>query len=185
MAAPSEALSLKGVRDAAIYALDTDEIGTLTYGTGFAITIQEYNWTPDINTVKLPGNDVTLDIVTHTKGHTGTIKGAKVHKSFIAVLTGAKMSTTANSRMIEYTGEDVPGYFKTDIKCAYTGPDGGCEVLKRYKCKFTNLTYQLTQDDYVEFSCDWECIPTTYKNAAGKTLIGSDVTYATDVNLLS
>lgn len=185
MAAPNEGLALKGARDAAIFELQTDAIGTLSYGTGYAVTIQEFNFTPDVNTAKLPGNDVTLDIVSQTKGQSGTIKTAKVHKSFLSTLTGATMSTTGTTRMVEYTGSDIPGYFKLVVKSAYTGTSGESEVYIRYKCKFTNFTYKLTQDNYVEFSCDWEAIPTTFKNAAGKTLIGNDTTYPTNVDLLS
>lgn len=184
MATPGEALSLRGVRDAYIYDLTSDTVAGLVYGTGYAVTMQEFSFAPDINSAELPGNDVTLDIVSQTKGHSGKIKNAKVHMSFLATLLGGQIGTTSTTREVKYAGSDVPGYFKFAIKTSYTG-DGATTSLVhiRYKCKLSNLEFASTQDGYTTFSCDWKAIPTTWVDGEGDNPIGRDTHYSTNVSL--
>lgn len=186
MATPSGDLSFKGVRDGAIFELTTDAVGTLTYGTGYAITMQEFSLTPDINTAELPGNDVTLDIYSKAKGISGTIKNAKVHSSFLATLLGAEVGTSANARVIKFDGDDLPVYFKIAVKVSYTGSDSTAScVIHVYKCKLDSLEFSLNQDDYATFSANYKAIPTTYEDAGGKNLIALIAVHSTDVDLLS
>lgn len=186
MATPSGDLALKGVRDGAIWEVSVDTAGTYTLGTGYAITMQEFSITPDISTAELPGNDVTLDIYAKAKGLTGTIKNAKVHSSFIATLLGAEVGTSANARVIKFDGDDLPVYFKIAVKIGYTGSDSGAvTVFHVYKCKLDSLEFQMTQDDYASFSCNFKAIPTTFEDAQSKNLIALITVHAADVELLS
>ena len=186
MATPSGDLSFKGVRDGAIWELTTDAVGTLTYGTGYAITMQEFSMNPDINTAELPGNDVTLDIYAKAKGLTGTIKNAKVHSSFLATLLGAEVGTSANARVIKFDGDDLPAYFKIAVKIGYTGSDStAVGVITVYKCKLDSLEFSMNQDDYATFSANFKAIPTTYVDANSKTLISLITIHSADVSLLS
>lgn len=186
MATPSGDLAFKGVRDGAIFPLVTDAVGTLTYDTGYAVTMQEFSMNPDINSAELPGNDVTLDIFSKAKGLTGTIKNAKVHSAFLATLLGAEVGTSANARTIKFDGDDLPGYFKIAVKIGYTGSDSGAVgVIQVYKCKLDSMEFSMNQDDYATFSCNFKAIPTTFVDAQSKTLICLITIHAADVSLLS
>ena len=129
MATPSEGLSFKGVRGGAVFELTADSTVALTYDTGFAITMQEFSMNPDIQTAELPGNDVTLDIFAKAKGITGTIKAAKVHSSFLAVLLGAQVGSSSTTRHVKFDGDDTPKYFKLAVKVGYTGSGSSSTVL--------------------------------------------------------
>lgn len=186
MATPSGDLAFKGVRDGAIFPLTTDSAGTLTYDTGYAVTMQEFSMNPDINSAELPGNDVTLDIFSKAKGLTGTIKNAKVHSAFLATLLGAEVGTSANARVIKFDGDDLPAYFKIAVKIGYTGSSSGAvAVITVYKCKLDSMEFSMNQDDYATFSCNFKAIPTTFVDAQSKTLISLITIHASDVALLS
>lgn len=186
MATPSEGLAFKGVRDCAIFELITDELATLTYDTGYAVTVQEFSMNPDINTAELPGNDVTQDIFAKAKGLTGTLKAAKVHTSFLASLLGAEVGTTGTTRTVKFDGDDLPKYIKIVVKIGYTGSSStSVAVITVYKAKLDSLEFSGNQDDYWTLSANWRAIPTVYEHASGKTMIGEWTVYDSDVDLLS
>ena len=181
MATPVEGLALKGARDAALSKLTADTVSALTYDTGFDVTIQELSTNPDVQTVKLPGDDVTKDIFSKTNGITGTIKFAFTHLQALEVLTGGTMGTTSSTRTFSLLGADLPDYFKIEAKINYTGSDSDAvAVITIYKAKMTNITMSGDQDDYWEFSADFEAIPTTNTDQIYEVTIYDD-----DVDLLS
>lgn len=181
MATPSEGLAFKGVRDCAIFELLTDTASAHTYDAGFAVTIQEFSANPDINTAELPGNDVTLDRFAKAKGMTGTLKAAKVHTSFLGVLLGATVGTTATTRSVTFTGADLPKYFMIKVKIGYTGEGGDDTVVMTiYKAKLESLEFSHDQDDYAQFSANWVAIPLTDTDDVADFTV-----YDGDVDLIS
>ena len=186
MATPSEGLSFKGVRGAAIFEHLTDSTGTLTYDTGFAVTMQEFSMNPDILTAELPGNDVTLDIFAKAKGITGTIKNAKVHTSFLAILLGAQVGSSSTTRHVKFDGDDTPKYFKIAVKVGYTGSgSSSTAIFTLYKCKLTSMEFSGNQDDYWTCSFEYSAIPTEYTDATSKNPIFEFTVYDSDKSLLS
>lgn len=186
MATPSEGLAFKGVRDCAIFELSTDSVSGLTYAAGFAVTVQEFSITPDINSAELPGNDVTLDLFSKAKGISGTLKNAKVHSSFLGVLLGAAVATSGTSRNIKFDADDTPVYFKMAVKIGYTGAgSASTAIFLLYKCKMDSIEFSMNQDDYATFSCNYKAIPTEWADAQGKNPIFELTVYDSDKSLLS
>lgn len=186
MATPAEGLSFKGVRGGAVFELLSDSSAALTYDTGFEVTMQEFSMNPDIQTAELPGNDVTLDIFAKARGITGTIKNAKVHSSFLAILLGAQVGTSSSTRHIKFDGDDTPKYFKFLVKVGYTGSgSSSTAIFTLYKCKLTSMEFSGNQDDYWTVSFEYTAIPTEWEDATGKQQIFEATIYDSDQALLS
>lgn len=186
MAIPGEGLALKGVKDCAILELLADSTSALTYDTYFNVTIQEFGLQPDIATAELPGNDVTLDRFAKAKGLKGTLKSAKIHHKFLAVLLGSGHSTTANTRHVHMVDTDLPKYFKIVVKIAYTGSSGtDVTIITVYKAKLESIEFTGNQDDYWTCNVNWAAVPTEWLDAAGKAQLMDMTTYNSNVTMVS
>ena len=155
----SHVSKLFAVVDAKISKLTADTSGSPTYDTSLDVPgIKSVGMDFELNSVELRGDNKQLDSDTTLVGVDLTFEHAKLSLDVLGVLLGGTTADTGTTpaQVSTYSrlGTDAFNYFKFEARTPTNGVDtvGGDAHLIVYKCKITDYSLGLAEEDYQTFS---------------------------------
>lgn len=169
MAAP-HLTTLRGISDAAIYALTEDSVSALTYGAKVDISgIQEITITPEGESSEIKGDDGVVASRGKIQKATVSVKAARLSLDVLSKVYGSSVvdsgSGTTEVATLTIAGTDVPPQFKIAGQCTQVDTGLADATFVIYKCTYTGGgEIALQTDEYATMNFDCDAVLTINNN---------------------